>query len=266
MSHDSEEYPVLAWKAMSSKGGGDATCVCVPNDSGFTVAEDIPELADAARLGVARDRWGDAWVAWYTLSDGMFFIHSHTVATSSAPRFANKSLTPRLTWTLSEPAPKTWWAVQRAVGDGEFDVVGHARAGPDLNLTFSDSTAPRDAMLRFRIRRESVDKRYEWLSDEATWWPRVTRLILALKGGRPVADVIEFSVTGSGSGVLEPRLYDLQGRLVASERIESNGSGRDSSRFNISGVSPSLRNGIYFLRVHDGAGHVSNAVKVVVVR
>lgn len=266
MSRDGNEYPVIVWGGYNYETGAEATCVCVPSDSGFTIAEDLPELTDAIRTGVARDRWGDVWVAWHTLSSGMHFIHTYTKATAGAPGFGGSGVTPIARWSLSEPAPGSWWTVLRAEGGGAFDSVATLRATADTLLVWADSAAPHGVALRYRLRRECLDRRYQWLSPEGNWYPRTPALGLWLRGPHPVSDAIEFAVTGSGSGVLESRLYDLQGRLITAGRTGTSGSGVDQGRVDLAAVSPPVRSGIYFLRVVDGAGHLSNPLRIAVIR
>jgi hypothetical protein len=266
MSRDTADRPVLAW---SDLGYGytyrDVTCIAFPTDSGWTPGEEVPGSTAGYDPAVTRDRNGDAWVAWWGVwGGGVWFTHTYVSATTSAPRFDGSQRTPIVRWTLSEPAPETWWVVLRAAGAGEFEPVARVRAGTDLEMSWTDTTAPANAVLRYRIRRESVDRRYEWTSEEAPWMPRGPALSLSLKGRNPGSARIELSLAGAEAGPVDVRLYDLQGRLVHRQRAEAGGSGQDSITLDLAAATPRIRTGIYFAKVSDRGGRGSDPLKLVV--
>jgi hypothetical protein len=166
MSRDEGEYPIVAWTAQ--RDGRTAICVCVPPDSGFTTAEELTFAPDGLLPSVARDRNGDAWIAWWKFFDGIFWAHTYVTATAHSVTVQGTPAARTVSWTLSEPAPETWWAVLRAPSGGDFVEVARVRATPDLDMSWTDASAA-SGLLRYRVRRESVDKRYEWLSDEVVW-------------------------------------------------------------------------------------------------
>lgn len=203
LSRDPSPYPAIAWSAYSTSTGAETVCACVPTDSGFTVADNL-ENSDGGLPVIVRDLNGDAWVAWWRYFDGMFFTHTYTVATSSAPVVEGAANSRTITWVLSEPAPETWWAVLRAEPGGAFEAVARVRAGHSLELSWSDdlvSTGP----LRYRIRRESVDKRYEWLSDEVVW-DGATAADLALASAEATPERVTLIWQGTGAGGLDARV------------------------------------------------------------
>jgi len=72
-------------------------------------------------------------VAWNRLRTvGIWFTHAYTAATTSTPRIEPAAGDRVVRWTLSEPAPETWWAVLRAPEQGAFEEVARVRAGPGV--------------------------------------------------------------------------------------------------------------------------------------
>jgi hypothetical protein len=264
-SDDPAEFPAIAWTFEDASANA-RSCVMVPTDSGFAFGEELSIPMTALIPSVTRDRNEDVWVAAWDYYVPAFYMHTYVVATSAAPRFDGSTTRPLVRWSLSTPAPGSWWAVLRAVGDGEFSPLARLRAGSDTVMSFTDSTAPLGSLLRYRIRRESVDKRYEWLSPEGTWWPRTSVLSARLRGPNPTSSSANLTITGAQAGLFDLRLYDLQGRLVLRQRPVANGSGQDALTIDLDAAPQRLRGGIYFVKVVDAAGRVSNSVKVAVVR
>jgi hypothetical protein len=263
LSSDGGEYPAVAWGVRPSTGGQTSICVCVPTDSGFTVADQLPGSLGGIIPRVARDRNGDAWVAWWRFYDGMFWVHSYTTATSATPIVEPTGPHRTVRWTQSEPAPETWWAVLRAGGTGEFAPVARVRAGPGLDMSWTDRF-PTASSLLYRIRRESVDRRYEWTS-AATRWPPVERVPILLwvaSGADTRKARIEFSGAAAGPATLA--LYDLQGRRVLERGFTASGAERDSFELDLGVATPRLAAGIYFAHLRDAAGATSPAAKLVV--
>ncbi len=266
MSQDDGEYPAVAWMAVSSRNGLTSVCVCVPSDSGFPVAENLEGSDQGLGAQVARDRNRDVWVTWWA-PNGMGWVHTYTKATASAPTILGAGRDRAVTWTLSELAPGTWWAVLRARNEGPFEEVARLRAGPGVEMSWTDDSPPA-GILRYRIRRESVDAAYRWESEETRWPPRSQRPLIVMRGAVPVAAhaPIEFAVQGAEPGPLEVRLYDLQGRRVAAQEAVAAGDGWDTVRLELGTAAPGLATGVYFLQVRDAAGRESGAAKVVVLR
>jgi hypothetical protein len=263
---DEYEYPVVVWDSQDF-GGNFNLCVCIPSDSGFGHAIELEEGLNGGRPSVIRDRNGDVWIAWWMTNyvGGTRWLHSYTTATTDTPQVAAAGRVRQVRWSLSTPAPRSWWAVERADGDGEFAQVGRVRAGPDSLIAWTDTTAPA-GVVRYRIRRECVDKRYEWLSAESRWpahglGPRVLRV-----SANPAATQVSFEVVDAAAGALEVRLHDLQGRVVWRERRTSAGSGRDAFTVDVPHEGGRIRPGIYFLRARDALGHESETAKVAVLR
>ncbi len=264
MSQDDGEYPAVAWMAVSSRTGLTSVCACVPSDSGFPVAENLEHTDQGISPEVGRDRNRDVWVAWWA-PNGMGWVHTYTKATASTPAVVGAGRDRAVTWTLSELAPGTWWAVLRARNEGPFEEVARLRAGPGLEMSWTDDPPPA-GVLRYRIRRESVDAASRWESEEARWPPKSQRPLIVMRGAVPVAAhaPIEFVVQGAEPGILEVRLYDLQGRRVAAQQAVAAGGGWDTVRLELGTAAPGLATGVYFLQVRDAAGQASDAVKVVV--
>lgn len=172
LSRDGAEYPIVAWDYLNQFTGSTTVCAAISTDSGFAVGEELAGSADGFLPSVARDSNGDAWVAWWGYYQGLSWTHTYTKATTNTPTVTGNADLRQVTWTLSEPCPGSWWAIQRSVGSGGYSVVGRARAGASTTMSWSDSSLGGNT-LHYRIRRESVDARYIWLSPDAQWDPSV---------------------------------------------------------------------------------------------
>ncbi len=264
VSKDSHPYPAVAWHGFSDAKLIDHVWVAFPNDSGFGIGEKLDGTAFGYLPQVARDENGDVWVAFSRDLAGAFWLHTHATATTSVPEVVELGGRPLVRWSLSVPSPETWWAVERAVGSGEFEVAARVRATDEQAMQWHDTTGPMDQPLRYRIRRESKDVRYRWWSEEAAWEVRGPVLRLSRAGAHPATEAIEFEVTGAAAGALTMRLHDLQGRLVLTRPIVAAGTAHDIVRVPLAGTS--LRPGLYLLSVRGGDGRKSAGLKVAVVR
>jgi hypothetical protein len=280
MSQDAGEYPAVAWAAQVS-GDVATMCALIPSDTGFTEAVDLGYTREGLDPTVARDRNGDVWVAWWSYSGGTYWTHSYTIATSSPPRLSATGGTRTVAWTLSEPAPETWWAVLRAVNGGAFESVGRVRAGPSLEMSWTDSPPPA-ALLSYKIRRECLDTRYVWESQAITVGAGARAPIYLGPpvnvpgdpgGGTGETGVpedrrwnrLQLSMSGAEAGLLAVRVYDLQGRAVL-ERSGMARGGVEPFELDLAEARRTLATGIYFLRVSDASGRMSNAVRFVILK
>lgn len=264
LSRDGRERPLVTWGAFGSFR--DVVCVAFPTSTGWTRGFEIPG-SDAHYLTptVARDINGDGWFAWQVFSQYVVkWTHTYVKATASKPWFRGFEK-PQVQWALSERAPESRWTVLRATGGGAFDSIGSVVAQEDTLLSFLDASAP-SAVLRYRIRRESVNRRYEWLSPEATWYPKKPRIQVKLADAHPAREVLEFAIEGAGAGDLDVRLYDVQGREVWREQARAHGSGTERVRLELSRAPAAIRSGLYFIRVTDSTGQTSSSLKTVVIR
>jgi hypothetical protein len=116
-------------------------------------------------------------------------------------------------------------------------------------------------MVRYRIRRECSDVRYEWLSPIRYWNQQKPRIEM-VDAHRDV-DRFELLVTDTAPGPVELRVYDLQGRVVSKTRHEV-ADDRITIRFDEARTT--LRSGLYFALVEDSLGQRSDAIRVVIVR
>jgi hypothetical protein len=271
MSRDGEDYPAVAWMAVSSRNGLTSVCVCVPSDSGFTVAENLPGSEEGGAPMVARDRNRDVWVVWEGTS-GMAWAHTYTRATSSPPTVTGAAQDRVVAWTLSEPAPGSWWAVLRSQGSEPFAEVARLKAGEGLAMSWTDVDADWDT-LRYRVRRECMDKQYEWLSDEVLWTAGVSpspfsgrRLLLVRASSNPAQSVVRFELLNASTGALSIRVYDVHGRLVLRQTSPASGSGRDTIQVDLGAANTAPGTGLFFLRVVDATGKVSPSAKFVLLR
>ncbi|HET9233392.1 MAG TPA: T9SS type A sorting domain-containing protein [Candidatus Eisenbacteria bacterium] len=268
VTHDGAERPVLAWIDV---GFGttfrDVGCVAFPTDTGWSPGEEIPG-SDLIFLSpyICRDLNGDVWASWRVRgAEKNRWTHTYVKATTSPPSVSGAGPARSVTWTLSEPAPETWWAVLRARNDGPFEQVARVQAGPTLAMTWNDASPPA-GVLRYRIRRESVDARYRWESEEAFWPPKAGRALTLARPAGSAPQAGELELAGAEAGALEIRVFDIQGRVVASHEAKAGGSGRDTIRLDFGARGSSLPNGIYFATVKDASGRTTNPIKVVILR
>jgi hypothetical protein len=270
VSRDTAERPVLAWGDL---GFGytyrDVGCIAFPTDSGWMPGEEIPGSEDVFSTPyVARDRNGDVWAAWRLLRTAINtnrWTHTYVTATTSTPEVTGAGPQRVVSWTLSEPAPESWWAVLRARGRGGFEELARLQAGRGLEMSWSDPSPPA-GVLRYRIRRESVDARYRWESEEAVWPPKSARPLMLTQASQSGLDSGGLELVGAEAGAVEVRVYDLQGRVVLRQSANASGSGRDTMRLDLRSGGEPLRMGIYFASVRDATGRTSDPVRLVVLR
>ncbi len=264
LSREESDHPALAWYGYKIRD--DAAYyiwVAFPTDSGFGLGERLEGSWGGINPTCLVDENGDVWVAWWRTFDGMYWTHSYCTATPSAPHIGERGGRPLLRWSLSGAAPGTWWAVMRSENGATATAVARVRAGPGLEMSWADSTAPRGAVLRYSIRRECRDVRYRVTGAEAEWRPRGASLGLAIRSENPASAGLRLEVSGAGAGACEVTLHDLLGRRVASRRETATGSGVDRFELPLSG---NIRPGLYLLRVRGADGRLSRAAKVVVVK
>ena len=263
-SPEGAERPALTWSGYSSHGdAADYVWASFPMDSGFGIGERIEGSRYGVNPKILRDENGDIWVVWWELFNGLFWLHSHTTVTASTLTVMDQSGRPSLRWQLNGPAPETWWAVLRAEGDGPLAPVARVRATSDTVMGWSDSTPPAGVTLRYAIRRECRDLRYQITSEEARWEPRGPSLSVARRSGNPGSTQLAFDVVGANRGALEVRVYDLQGREVLRRSFVASGAGRDAVMIDVAG---DLRTGLYLMRASSPDGRMSPTTKIAIVR
>jgi hypothetical protein len=270
MSHDEAKYPVVTWEAYNGYVGGSIICACVPTDSGFTVADQIWSATYAMHPVAARDRNGDAWIAWWSWYGGTFWTHTYTTVTTSAPAVYVTRAGASVAWQLSAPAPETWWGIVRATDDGPYSLVGRVRAGKKVAMAWTDS-APPQGSVRYRIRRETLDARYAWESEESAITVDVGstassgHLVLKRASSNPIIldRPTKFVVGNATFGPLRIGIYDLGGRLVYRGEAIATGSGVDSITIVLAGTK--FGSGLYFLAVTDASGKSGVPLKLAVV-
>jgi hypothetical protein len=176
-----------------------------------------------------------------------------------------------VSWTLSTAAPGTWWAVLRGRPGQPFAEVARVRATQSLQMSWTDTTAPAGGVL-YKIRRESVDVRYQWESAVGSWPPPrfgpylPVRDPLVIGVGPRGFDLTTLVFSGAPEGTLTIELFDLQGRIVHRERIRASGTGRDTFELRPGSLAQPLPPGIYFARATDSLSRNSNAAKILILR
>ncbi len=287
-SRDRWELPVITWvEHNASRGYLGTVCVSVPTETGHPPGENLAGTDDAIFAESVRDSLGDVWLVWRSSNNGMFWTHSYVRATATKPRLTHHGRRRTLSWTLSEPAPGSWWTVLRSRGDGPFEEAAQVQAGEGLDVSWADDSRLRGgrgaalvaddetdhgrsrAHVRYKVRRDCLDTRYQWESEEVSWPPRVAhdpprhqpRLKPPL---RPWRGDAMLEVADAAPGAVQVALYDLQGREVMSERVERSAEG--GIRFPLDRAREPLRAGVYFARVRDASGAWSGAVRAVVLR
>jgi hypothetical protein len=225
MSRDGLEYPVIGWNAFDGRTGVAGICVCIPSEDGYGRAEEIRAPGDKGGFSVARDRNGDVWVAWsiFRSIGPLHWVHTYTSAVCTPPTVTEDGGALDVAWSLSEPAPGSWWAVLRAVGEGAFESVARVQAGEGLEMSWVDEEAPTGQLIRYRIRRECVDTRYQWLS-EASDAPVPTLLSLVGVEAKPGEVKLRwFSATDLGATAVQRRTAESEWTLLGEPQNMGNG-------------------------------------------
>lgn len=266
ISRNSQGYPAIAWGAFDGAQGVDVICASMPTDSGWTTAEEISNSSEGLLPTVARDENGDVWVAFMRYSNGVFWAHTYTRATASDPeviKYGNKRL---VLWTLSEPAPGSYWTVLRAQSGSGYEEVARVRAGSGLEMSWTDSTPPISAHF-YRVRREAVDIRYR-LETGATVDADsgLARLgfSLSILGGNPVRDALRCVITNSNDGPVTLTLHDALGRQLLSRTVHIVRTQPQVLELELrSTLTPS---GVYFVAASTPSGSRTEPVKIVFLR
>jgi hypothetical protein len=267
------ERPVVAWSFRDVWTTTYGICVCMAEGEDWALGDEIMRSrrgGNFAALTVTRDRNDDAWVAWREFYDEpVQWAHTFTTARASEPVVTVTAGRPELEWSLSELAPGTWWAVLRQGEGGAFFEVARLQAGNELRMSWSDEGARPGTLLRdgvsYRIRRESVDTRYEHLGPIGSWQPGHMRPRLAIKPQGPGSEALLLELSGTSSPRIELAIYDVSGRAIARREITLQGSGA-TQRFPLTFAGQPLGAGIYFARVRDASGAVSDGVRFVRLR
>ena len=164
-SRDSAEYPVVALWVYNGNTARDEIYVFVPEVSGWPSGEELPNSKGGVWPTTTRDANGDVWVAfWYQYSGVVVWTHTYTKTTCSVPLTTTEAGGGRqVRWTLSEAAPGSWWTVLRVVGNAPGEPIARLQAGAGTEMSCVDFSPSPEG--RYRIRRECVDTRYQWLSE-----------------------------------------------------------------------------------------------------
>lgn len=249
VSRDAAEYPVLAYLAFDTKSGLQSICAAVPGENGWTIGDDLIGTEDGDFPTVTRDYDGDAWVGfWRDFENGICWLHTFTSAVTSTPTVTSAEVGTLVSWQLSESAPGSWWAVLRGNAPDAFELVARLKAGADANMDWVDSSAA-PGTFQYEIRRESVDKRYEWVSQPSdgpvSAVPKEPSL--SMIGFIPNPGVgrlsVGFSLANTDPASVD--IFSVAGKRVKSIDVSSLGPGRHVIHLENGAVPP----GIYWIRV-----------------
>lgn len=268
ISQEGNERPLIAWGDLGyGPGGQDLGCIAVPTEDGWAPGEEIPGAdRQFTTPHVTRDRYGDIWAAWQVFREGQSrYTHTYCSATAGRPVVRGSGRHRAVSWTLSAPAPGSWWSVLRSRDGGPYATVAQLEAGNTAAMSWTDGTPPM-GQLAYRIRRESVDKRYEWLSEEARWPVKSRKPLQLVSSALHADEEVELELRGVSTESVEVQLFDLQGRQVLGEQRQAGGTGAYSFRLGLRAARGQLSAGVYFLRVVDEAGNTSNTVKLVLLK
>jgi hypothetical protein len=266
LSQDSFDRPVIVWSAYSSVTGRDVICVSCPTDSGYPIAEELPIINDGFLASSARDENGDVWLAWWKYFDGAFWIHSHTAVDVKDAVVEGSPSMRRIAWTLTGPAPGSWWSILRAEPESTYVVVGRVQAGAAPIVEWIDTTTT-DHPYLYRIRRDCKDTRYETLTepilsvlDVLSWLP----LSLRVEGSNPVRGIARVRVIGAAAGSVSVDVFDVRGRRVGLVHGVAGPEGDVTFDLGTGGSSLGMRGaGLYFARAQDSRGRISPTLKLV---
>jgi hypothetical protein len=129
-------------------------------------------------------------------------------------------------------------------------------------MSWIDTSPP--GSLRYKIRRECLDTRYQWESGEVSWPRLATATQITVRAKNPFMDGSDILLSGAAAGPVDIRLYDLQGRLVLETQGTANGLGEDTLRLDLHAAQGRLGPGVYFLRVTDSRGASSEPARIVI--
>lgn len=266
MSRDAEDFPVLAWSTFQIAGGRAQECICVsiPSDSEFTLADQVWSAENALQPSVVRDRNGDVWVTWWNWGPGGMWKHTYVSARAMHLHVQGEGKCRIVTWRLSEKAPGSFWAVWRARRDGPFEQVARLRASDSVVMSWRDDAPPADT-LRYRIGRESVDRRYSWTSEETVWSETSRKGLFVIPRLIPGGQRLEFQVIGAGDGPLDVRLFDVQGRLMIKTIVHRHELKNDLLTLEPGHHGWHASSGVYFLRVTEGLEGESATVRTALI-
>jgi hypothetical protein len=248
-SRDDREYPAMVWYSQSHTTGAEPGWAMIPDENGFTVGENAMP-SPAVRSGIARDENSDVWIAWWRHFFPTYWRHTYTAVTAGTPALAEADGMLALHWTLEGPAPGSWWAVMRSVDGGEYERIARVEAGAGVEMAYTDEAPPK-AVVRYRIRRESVDKRYEWLSEDVVW-NGATATQLALQSAEASADRVTLIWQGAGAGALEATVERRTEETDWAALDAAIPEGADLLRYEDAAVVPGTRYGYRLAYVERG--------------
>ena len=239
MSYDAGELPVVTWGWQQTQTGEIGVCVCVPEDNGYPIASSFRDPAGFGVLpSVAVDRNGDIWLAWWTYGGTSNWTHTYVTATAVDVAVTGNSQRRVVDWILSELAPKSRWAVLRKIGLGTEEVVAVVAADSVLRVAWTDND-PVAETVSYRIRRESIDRRYEWLSPPALWDYPVPAL-LSLLSATAVPGAVTIRWHGVGADQVENEVQRANATGDWRPIGTAEGSGPDQLSFEDTSVEPGM--------------------------
>lgn len=236
-------------------------CACVADDSTSSIADHLWSGRFANQPSIVFDRNGDAWVYWWSWDGGGFWTHTFTTVAAGRPRTSGAKESRLLAWSLSSPAPGSWWAVLRSVNHGPFEQVARVEAGHGTELSWADLSSASGPM-EYRVRRECVDGRFSWESEAVRWPDAGLSMGLSFQIGTPFSNGGTIRLLGAEAGALSVEVFDVQGREVAMVRWTADGTREDLIPLNLD-ARRHVGSGVYFLRARDATGRTSPVARLI---
>ena len=262
LSKDASPTPVVVWDASYSTSS--QILVAFPAANGYSIGEFVPGSYEGVLPSVVRDQYGDVWITWWQEYQATWWTHTYTRATASTVQIKNHGPTRTLAWTLTEPAPGSWWTVLRSRnGDAETSVA-RVQAGDGTLVTWTDNSLAADN-LKYRVRRDCLDTRYIWTSSAVAWPVPLGGLqkatVEVMQNTSTAGLPLELRGMTVGTAMLE--LFDLQGRRVLEQAIDV---ASESQPVSLPVSQLRVSAGIYFAQVRDAEGERSTPSRILVLK
>jgi hypothetical protein len=152
-------------------------------------------------------------------------------------------------------------------------LLARVRAGNKQSLAWTDSSPP-SGLLRYRIRRESVDSRFRRESGDAAITVGVGSgadlgpMSVSRASPNPtiLGSSVRFVVSNAAHGTIQVRLFDLNGREVHRQDSNASGAGTDTVDVLLLSDARMMAPGLYFLSFKDESGRSPITIKLAILQ